>query len=99
LTLRALGAPVARTAIDGKVADTTRFRRHPRTWAMLYWAVPDSGAVFSLSIPVGAHIDVEMASRSLGLPAVPGVSIPPRPNDVVPAQVGDVKVAYAKVTF
>ncbi|HEY6830659.1 MAG TPA: M28 family peptidase [Gemmatimonadaceae bacterium] len=99
LTLRALGAPVVRTAIDGKVADTTRFRRHPKTWAMLYWAVPDSGAVFSLAIPVGAHIDVEMAARSPGLPAIPGVQIPPRPNDVVPAQVGDVKVSYAKVTF
>jgi hypothetical protein len=99
LTLRALGAPVVRTAIDGKVADTTRFRRHPRTWAMLYWAVPDSGAIFSLSIPVGSHIDVEMASRSPGLPAIPGVQIPARPNDVVPAQVGDVKVGYAKVTF
>ena len=99
LTLRALGAPVVRTAIDGKVADTSRFRRHPRTWAMLYWAVPDSGAVFSLSIPVGAHIDVEMASRIPGLPTIPGVQIPPRPNDVVPAQVGDVRVGYAKVTF
>ena len=99
LTLRAVGAPVVRTAIDGKVADTTRFRRHPRTWAMLYWAVPDSGAVFSLAIPVGSHIDVEMASRSPGLPAIPGVQIPARPNDVVPAQVGDVKVGYAKVTF
>ena len=99
LTLRALGAPVVRTAIDGKVADTTRFRRRPRTWAMLYWAVPDSGAVFSLSIPVGAHVDVEMAARSLGLPAIDGVQIPPRPSDVVPVQVGDVKVGYAKVTF
>jgi len=99
LTLRAFGAPVLRTAIDGKVADTTRFRRHPRTWSMLYWAVPDSGAVFSLSIPVGAHIDVEMAARSPGLPAIPGVQIPPRPNDVVPIQVGDVKVGYAKVSF
>jgi hypothetical protein len=66
---------------------------------MLYWAVPDSGAIFSLSIPVGSHIDVEMASRSPGLPAIPGVQIPARPNDVVPAQVGDVKVGYAKVTF
>jgi len=66
---------------------------------MLYWAVPDSGAVFSLSIPVGAHIDVEMAARSPGLPAIPGVQIPPRPNDVVPIQVGDVKVGYAKVSF
>jgi len=99
LTLRALGAPVVRTAIDGRVADTTRFRRHPRAWAMLYWAVPDSGAVFSLSIPVGAHIDVEMAARSPGLPAIAGVQIPRRPNDVVPAQVGDVRVGYAKVTF
>jgi hypothetical protein len=99
LTLRALGAPVVRTAIDGRVADTTRFRRHPRSWAMLYWAVPDSGAVFSLSIPVGAHIDVEMAARSPGLPAIAGAQIPQRPNDVVPAQVGDVRVGYAKVTF
>jgi hypothetical protein len=99
LTLRALGAPVVRTAIDGRVADTTRFRRHPRTWAMLYWAVPDSGAVFSLSIPVGGHIDVEMAARAPGLPVIPGVQIPPRPREVVPAQVGDVKVGYAKVTF
>lgn len=99
LTLRALGAPVVRTAIDGKVADTTRFRRHPRTWAMVYWAVPDSGAVFSLAIPVGAHIDVEMSARSPGLPPIPGVQVPPRPNDVVPVQVGDVKVGYAKVTF
>jgi hypothetical protein len=99
LTMRALGAPVVRTAIDGKVADTTRFRRHPSTWAMLYWAVPDSGAVFSLAIPVGTHIDVEMAARSPGLPAMPGVQIPPRPDNVVPAQVGDVKVGYAKVTF
>src|SRR4029079_10421103 len=99
LTVRAIGAPVVRTAIDGKVADTTRFRRHPRTWAMLYWGVPDSGAVFSLSIPVGAHIDVEMAARSPGLPAIPGVQIPPRPNDVVPIQVGDVKVGYTKVSY
>ncbi|HEV8217651.1 MAG TPA: hypothetical protein VGP95_17495, partial [Gemmatimonadaceae bacterium] len=99
LTRRALGAPVVRTAIDGKVADTTRFRRHPSTWAMLYWAVPDSGAVFSLSIPVGAHIDVEMAARSPGLPPMPGLQIPARPSNVVPAQVGDVKVGYAKVSF
>jgi len=99
LTLRALGAQVVRTAIDGRVADTTRFRRHPRNWATLYWAVPDSGAVFSLSIPVGAHIDVEMASRGPGLPAMPGIPIPPRPSSVVPAQVGDVRVGYAKVTF
>src|SRR5205823_9541291 len=88
LTLRALGAQVVRTAIDGRVADTTRFRRHPRNWATLYWAVPDSGAVFSLSIPVGAHIDVEMASRGPGLPAMPGIPIPPRPSSVVPARVG-----------
>jgi hypothetical protein len=66
---------------------------------MLYWAVPDSGAVFSLSIPVGAHIDVEMAARSPGLPAIPGIQIPTRPNDVVPSQLGDVKVGYAKVSY
>lgn len=97
--LHATGAPVLRTAIDARVVDTTRFRRHLRDWVMEYWAVPDSGAVFSLAVPVGRHISVDLVARRSGLPSFSGVQIPQRPAYVVPAQSGDVSVTYARVSF
>ena len=97
--LHATGAPVLRTAIDARVVDTTRFRRHPRDWVMEYWAVPDSGAVFSLALPVGRHISVDLVARRAGLPPLSGVQIPQRPAYVVPVQSGDVSVTYARVSF
>ena len=99
LVLHATGAPVLRTAIDARVVDTTRFRRHLRDWAMEYWAVPDSGAVFSLAVPVGRHISVDLVARRTGLPSLPAVQIPQRPAYVVPVQSGDVSVTYARVSF
>lgn len=99
LMMHASGAPVVRTAIDGRVVDTTRFRRRSSEWVMQYWAVSDSGAVISLAIPVGGHIAVDLAASRPGLPAMQGVQIPPRPQSVVPAQSGDVSVSYARVSF
>jgi Peptidase family M28 len=97
LTLRATGAPVVRTAIDARVADTTRFRYHSRIWTWTYWAVPDSGAVFSIAVPPNAHFDLAMTARRPGLPA--SVVLPPRPADVVPLQTGDATVVYRTVRF
>jgi hypothetical protein len=94
LALFAHGAPVLTASIDGRVIDTTRYRGRAAGWPMGYWAVPDSGAIVALSIPLGASIDVELAARRPGLPAVPGVAIPPRPADVVPSQTGDATVVY-----
>jgi len=99
LMMHASGAPVVRTAIDARVVDTTRFRRRSRDWVMQYWAVPDTGAFISLSIPVGGHINVDLAAIRPGLPALQDPRIPPRPPFVVPAQQGDVSVAYARVSF
>lgn len=99
LMMHASGAPVVRTAIDARVVDTTRFRRRSPEWVMQYFAVADSGAVISLAIPVGSHVNVDLAASRPGLPALPGVRIPPRPADVVPVQSGDVSVTYARVSF
>ena len=99
LVMRASGAPVLTASIDGRVIDTTRFRYRTPSWVMRYWAVPDSGAIVALSIPVGAKIDFEVVSRVPGIPAIPGVALPPRPPYVVPAQDGDVSVVYRKRTF
>jgi hypothetical protein len=97
LSVRVLGAPVLRTAIDARVADTTRFRRHQSVWYWGIWGIPDSGSVLSLSVPVNAHFDLAMMAWRPGLPASAGV--PPRPPEVVPSQTGDMSVVYRTVRF
>ncbi len=99
LMMRALGAPVLSSSIDGRVVDTTRYRRHLREWAMPYWAVPDTGAIVALSVPMGSHIELELVARRPGLPTVPGLSVPPRPPDVAPVQFGDATYIYRRLAF
>ncbi|HEY6088402.1 MAG TPA: M28 family peptidase [Gemmatimonadaceae bacterium] len=99
LAMRARGAKVLTSSIDGRVVDTTRYRYRPRDWAMQYWSVPDGGAIVSFSIPAGSHIDFDVSARLPGIPAVPGVTIPARPPYVVPSQSGDVSVVYREWRF
>jgi hypothetical protein len=99
LLMRARGAKVLASSIDGRVVDTTRFRQRPRDWGTEYWAVPDTGAIIALSVPAGSHIDFDMAARRPGIPGVPGVTIPSRPPFVVPSQTGDVSIVYRRVRF
>ena len=99
LIMRAVGAPVLTASIDGRIVDTTRYRRRSRVWMMEYWAVPDSGAIVALSIPPGQHIDFDLAAWRPGLPAIPGLAIPSRPSNVVPSQAGDVSVSYRRTRF
>jgi hypothetical protein len=99
LVMRVVGAPVSSSSIDGRVVDTTRYRRHLPEWTMPYWAMPDSGAIVALSIPPGAKIALELIARRAGIPAVPGLSIPARPAAVTPAQIGDASYVYRRLTF
>ena len=99
LVMRARGAKVLTSSIDGRVVDTTRYRYRARDWVMEYWSVPDTGAIVALSIPAGGHIDFDLAARRPGIPAVPGVTIPPRPPHVVPSQTGDVSIVYRQWRF
>jgi len=97
--MRARGAKVLASWIDGRVVDTTRYRYHVRDWVMEYWAVPDTGATVAFSIPAGGHIDFDLAARRPGIPIVAGVTIPPRPRYVVPSQTGDVSIVYRQWQF
>src|SRR5438445_4714218 len=99
LVMRARGAKVLTSSIDGRVVDTTRYRRRTRDWVIQYWAVPDTGAMVALSIPAGGHIDFDLAARMQVIPPVPGVTIPPRPPYVVPSQTGDVSIVYRQLRF
>jgi Peptidase family M28 len=99
LVMRARGANVLTSSIDGRIVDTTRYRDRARNWVMQYWAVPDTGAIVALSIPAGGHIEFDLAARRPGIPSVPGVTIPLRPLFVVPSQSGDVSITYRQWRF
>lgn len=94
LAMRARGARVEASSIDGRAVDTTRYRRRTTDWVMQYWAVPDSGALVELTLPAAGRIDFDLAARRPGIPSLAGVRIPPRPVAVVPSQTGDVSIAY-----
>jgi hypothetical protein len=96
VVVRVAGA-VARASIDGRVVDTTRFRRRGAQWATQYWNVPPDGALFSFDVAAGQPLSVEVAARRPGLPA--SVSVPARPDSVVPSQIGDVTVVYRTARF
>jgi Predicted aminopeptidases len=99
LVIRASGAKVSTASIDGRIVDTTRYRRTAKDWVTEYWAVPDSGAVVALSIPAGAPIDVELVSRRPGLPSLPSLAIPRRPDYVTPSLTGDATYVYRHLRF
>jgi hypothetical protein len=99
LLMRARGAKVLTSSIDGRVVDTTRYRSRARDWIMEYWAVPDTGAIVALSIPAGGHMDFDLAARRPGIPSVSGVTIPRRPPYIVPSQTGDVSIVYRQWRF
>jgi hypothetical protein len=99
LVMRARGAKVLESSIDGRAVDTTRYRHRARDWVMQYWAVPDSGAVVALSVPASSRFDFDLAARRPGIPAAPDLTIPPRPPFVVPSQTGDVNIVYRQWRF
>jgi MFS family permease len=97
LVMRARGAKVLASSIDGRAVETARYRHRARDWVMEYWGVPETGATVALSIPAGGRIDFDLAARRPGIPPVPGITIPPRPPSVVPSQMGDVTIVYRQL--
>jgi hypothetical protein len=99
LGMRVTDAPVISAAIDGRAIDTTRYRLHTREWTLWYWAPSDSGALLSLIVPAGLTPKLEVLACSLGIPTLAGVTILPRPANVVPVQSGDVTIVCRRVSI
>jgi hypothetical protein len=99
VVMRASGARILASSIDGRVVDTTRYRIRLPTWSMTYSAVPDSGTVVELVVAPGPELDFDIAARRSGLPDIRGVTIPARPSYIVPAQNGDQSVLLLHSRF
>jgi len=99
LGMRVTDAPVISAAIDGRAIDTRRYTLHMPEWTLWYWAPSDSGALLTLKLPAGSTAKLEILAYSLGIPPLPGVTIPPRPANVVPVQSGDVTIVCRRVSI
>jgi Peptidase family M28 len=99
LAMRVSDAQVISATIDGRAIDATRYRLHTRDWVLWYWAPSDSGALLSLIVPAGSTPKLEVLAYSLGIPTLPGITILPRPANVVPVQSGDVTIVCRRVSI
>ena len=97
IVLRVSGVTVSQASIDGRIVDTTRFRRRQREWSTEYWNVPVEGAVFAFQIPAGEPLTLDLSARRPGLPAA--MRVVARPDSVVASQEGDVSVVYRRARF
>jgi hypothetical protein len=97
IVVRAVGVTVERVRIDGRVTDTTRFRRRSPVWSTQYWNVPPEGAVFAFDIPAGEPLTLDLSAHRPGLPAA--MSVPARPANVVASDAGDESVVLRRVRF
>ena len=97
--VRVPGQRVRSAAVDGRIIDTTRFRRRQDDWAFRFSAPPDSGFTIALTLAPGPATTVQLASIMAGLPSMPGVPVPPRSAGTVIVQMGDVTVVRRQVVF
>jgi hypothetical protein len=97
--MRSVAGTVLAAAVDGRAIDTTRYRHKTPHWTLSYAAPPDSGFALALTIPRGDKITLEISAQSAGIGSFSALSIPRRPDDVVPVQSGDQTDIYRRVTF
>jgi hypothetical protein len=86
-------------AVDGRSIDMKRYRLRTRDWTLRYWAPSEAGAILSLSVPAASAPKLEIVARSPGIPPLPGVTINPRPTNVVPVQSGDVTLVRRSISI
>jgi hypothetical protein len=97
--MRSVGGTVLAAEVDGRVIDTTRYRRSTPQWTLSYAAPPDSGFTLALTMPRGARMTLELSAQTAGIPPLSDPKIAPRPDDVVPVQSGDQTDIHRRVTF
>lgn len=87
-------ARVAGAAIDGRIVDTTRYRRSAARWTMGYAAPPDSGFLVSLLVPAAEPITVELSARVAGVPAGVNAATERGGAHAVPSARGDATLLH-----
>ena len=89
---------VRSATIDGRLADTTRYRYRPRgRWFMEYFAPPDSGFTIAFAMPLVAGPTLSLTSFFGGIPEPARQRLPARSPGMIPIQRGDVTLVQQRV--
>ncbi|HEV2704401.1 MAG TPA: M28 family metallopeptidase [Pyrinomonadaceae bacterium] len=67
-------------ARDGRARSQT-----PQPWVLQYWTTPPEGIELTLEVRTSQPVKLIMVERTDGLPEIPGQSVRPRPDYLIPA--------------
>jgi len=78
---------VVRAEINGKRVDESRSVRGQSlsSWALQFWAPPKQGFVLVLELKGAGPLALKIVEQSYGLPEIPGTTIRPRPDYIIPS--------------
>jgi hypothetical protein len=95
IRVRAIGARVLASEVDGRPIDTARYRSPSPEWTLGYVAPRPDGFSFTLTVRTDAPLELDVIARSLGLPG--SIMIPQRPEGVAPIHSGDQTVVHRRI--
>jgi len=84
------GAEILGADINGERIQYAPGQSPSKGWELTYAAVPAGGINLSLSLRPGDEVQIRVSSYTDGLPAVPGMNVRPRPDDLIPSSRSDV---------
>lgn len=80
------------SAVNGKVIKDQNGPQNP--WALRYYDLPQQGIEVTLLAQPSAPINIRVVDQSYGLPAVEGITMQPRPENMMPSM-----LPYSDSTF
>ena len=100
ISMRADSGVVQSTTIDGRPVATDRYRSQPRgRWSIEYHAPDPAGFEVAFVLGTARPFTLSLVSQHPGIPAVPGLELPNRPDGVIPMQRGDFTAVHQRVAL
>ena len=76
-------AVVKGVMVDGQRTDNPKEGRSG-LWSLIYYAVPSKGVEITLEVEPSQELAIQITDISWELPAIPGTTFKPRPDDMMP---------------
>ena len=95
-------AEVVSAAINGKrvgAGDRQPGGRPASPWTLQYWAAPAGGVELTLEVKAAQPLTMVFVESSEGLPQVPGLSVRPRPDYLIPSSFAASDATLVKKTY
>lgn len=90
-------AEVVSAAINGKRVEVSDRNANP--WTLQYWAMPAGGIELTLEVKSPQPLTMLVVESSDGLPQVPGLSVRPRPDYLIPSSFAASDATLVKKTY